>query len=86
MQEKWFVYIIRCKNQELYVGIARDVDHRVALHNKGVACRYTKYRRPVELIYKEEQLNYSSARMREREIKGFGRGKKIELINKDSSD
>lgn len=43
MDDRWFVDVIECKAKELYVGIAKDVKQRVDLHNKGLACRYTKY-------------------------------------------
>ncbi|MBI5415651.1 MAG: GIY-YIG nuclease family protein [Candidatus Omnitrophica bacterium] len=82
--EEWFVYIIKCKNEELYVGVAKDVAKRVKLHNKGSACRYTKYRMPVTSLFQEQIAGYSEARKREREIKGFTRAKKIMLI-RDSS-
>lgn len=87
MADIWHVYIIECKDKELYVGIAKDVTKRIDLHNRGSACRYTKYRNPVKLVYKEMQRSYLLARKREKEIKGFRKEKKLRLINifKDSS-
>ena len=76
----WCLYIIRCRGGELYVGIARDVEKRVIRHNRGLACRYTKYRRPVGLIYKEKCGDYKDARKREIEVKKFSRKKKLALI------
>ena len=66
---KWFVYILECRTKEFYVGIAKDVAKKVHLHNKGWACRYTKFRKPVVLLYTEECSNYNHARKRESEIK-----------------
>jgi len=83
--ENWYVYIIRCRDEKLYVGIAKDVEQRVALHNKGLACRFTQYRYPVLLLYRELHLSKSLARKREIEVKGFSRKKKFELIGKGSS-
>ena len=80
VMEEWYVYILKCRDEKLYVGIAKDVSKRVALHNKGLACRFTKYRRPVELLFSEKQNNYYQARLREKEIKGFSRDKKSKLI------
>lgn len=80
MADIWYVYIVECKDNELYVGIAKDVKARIKLHNKGLACRYTKYRKPVKLRFKERQKSYNLARKREREIKGFSRAKKLNLI------
>ena len=76
----WSVYILECRTKDLYVGIASDVLARVDLHNKGRACRYTKFRRPVQLIYQEKCDDYTSARKREKQIKKFSREKKLSLI------
>ena len=80
IMEQWNVYIIECRTQELYVGIAKDVVLRVKRHNQGRACRYTKYRTPVKLIYQEPCGNYRAACLREREIKKYSREKKLALI------
>ena len=82
----WHVYIIKCSDKKLYVGIAKDVDKRVELHNKGLACRFTKYRKPVTLIYKEQHSSKSEARNRELEIKGYCKQKKLELVDGRSFD
>ncbi len=81
MDEQWWVYIIECRTNDLYVGIAKDVAERVKLHDSGRACRYTKFRNPVRLIYSELCGNYTSARERERNIKKFSRIKKLALVN-----
>ena len=78
----WFVYIAECRNKTLYVGIAKNVNKRIEDHNKTKKCRYTKYRKPLLLIYKELCQNYNAARKREKEIKGFSRKKKLVLVNK----
>jgi putative endonuclease len=78
----WWLYIIRCRGGELYVGIAQDVKERVARHNKGLACRYTKYRRPVSLIYQEKCEDHRTACQRESEVKKFSRKKKLALMQK----
>ncbi len=79
MEEQWSLYIIECRTGDLYVGIAVDVDKRVGLHNKGRACRYTKFRGPVQLMYQEICGSYNEARKREKEVKRFSREKKLSL-------
>lgn len=81
LSNSWHVYIIECSDKKLYVGIAKNVDKRVKLHNKGLACRFTKYRNPVELIYKEKTISKSEARKRELEIKGYNKKRKLELVD-----
>ena len=79
----WSVYIIRCRDGKLYTGISNDVDNRVATHNKGQGCRFTRFRFPVTLMYQKEYGTKSDARKRELEIQGFTRSKKLNLINGD---
>jgi len=81
----WFVYIIECKDKKLYTGIALDVEKRVAEHNKGLGCRFTQYRWPVKLLFKEFHPDESSARRREIEIKELKRSEKLKLISKGPS-
>jgi len=77
----WFVYIAECKDKTLYTGIAIDVERRIHEHNTTNKCRYTRFRKPLKLVYKEICLDHITASRREMEIKGFSRGKKIELIS-----
>ncbi|MCK9572311.1 MAG: GIY-YIG nuclease family protein [Candidatus Omnitrophica bacterium] len=77
----WFVYIAECRDRTLYVGIAIDVDRRIAEHNNGDKCRYTRFRKPVRLVYKEINPNYNLARARELELKRFSRKKKLGLCS-----
>ena len=77
----WFVYMLRCADGSLYTGITTDVDRRVAEHNgDGVlAARYTRSRRPVELVYVEAAASRSEAARREAAIKRLDRARKLAL-------
>lgn len=78
----YFVYILKCSDDSLYTGITTDVVRRLDEHNNSIkGAKYTKIRRPVELIYQEELDDRSSASKREYEIKRLRREKKLELIN-----
>lgn len=78
----YFIYILKCSDETLYTGIATDVNRRVDEHNNSVkGAKYTKIRRPVELVYSEESENRSSASKREYEIKKLSRKQKLELVN-----
>ncbi len=81
IKDDWYLYIIECKGGELYVGISNDVVERIRKHNKGKACRYTKYRHPVRLLYSEFCGDVSAARRRENEGKRFPREKKLEIVH-----
>ena len=76
----WFVYIAECRDRTLYVGIVRDVRRRVAEHNNSKKCRYTRFRKPLKLVYEERYGDYNTARKKESQIKKFSRKKKQQLI------
>ena len=76
----WHVYIIQCKDSKLYTGITNNLERRIKAHNSGSGCRFTKYRRPVKLLYSERCLTKPEALSREAQIKGLPRKKKLALI------
>ena len=45
----WFVYILRCGDDSLYTGVARDVAARLRAHESGRGARYTRSRGPLAL-------------------------------------
>ncbi|MFH4936153.1 GIY-YIG nuclease family protein [Staphylococcus cohnii] len=79
--DKHFIYIVRCKDGSLYTGYAKDIEQRIAKHNSGQGAKYTKIRRPVELVYQEVFDTKSEAMKREYEIKTFSRQEKLQLIS-----
>jgi predicted GIY-YIG superfamily endonuclease len=80
--ERWFVYILRCADDSLYTGIAKDLDRRLEQHNAGTASRYTRSRLPVTREYQEEQPNQSMALKRELAIKAMPRKAKEAMIRR----
>lgn len=77
----WYVYMVRCSDRTLYTGIAKNIEKRISEHNseKGGA-RYTRARKPVELVYAEQVSSRSEAARREWQIKHLTRDKKKKLI------
>ena len=77
----YFVYMLKCSDDTLYTGITTDLSRRVQEHNSSdKGAKYTKARRPVKLIYKEECEDRSIASKREYAIKKMSKIKKLELI------
>jgi len=54
----------------------------VAAHNTGKGAKYTKARRPVELVYFEEFETKEQAMKREYAIKQMARKDKLELVRR----
>ena len=73
-------YILRCADGTLYTGWTNDLQKRVKAHNAGTASKYTRSRRPVELVWWEEFATKEEAMSREWHIKRMSRGEKLALI------
>lgn len=82
----WFIYILRCADDTLYTGIARDVARRIEEHNAShrLAARYTRARRPVVLVHLEPATTRSAAARREHAIKRMTRAQKQALVKAGS--
>lgn len=84
---KWRVYMLRCSDDSIYTGITTEIDKRVYEHNNSKnGAKYTRLRRPVELVYCENALDRANASKREYEIKQLSRTKKLELIENYSKN
>ncbi len=76
----YFVYILECADETLYVGCTNNLDKRLEQHNNSKSgAHYTKIRRPVSLKYKEVFETLKEARAREAELKTWRREKKLNL-------
>ena len=75
-----FTYILRCADGTLYCGWTNDLEKRVKAHNEGKGAKYTKTRRPVELVYYESFETKQEAMSREYAIKKLTRKEKEKLI------
>jgi len=80
----YYVYIVECADNTLYTGIATELERRIKEHNTSdKGAKYTRVRRPVELVYSEVHADRSAASKREYEIKKtMSRKAKLKLINK----
>lgn len=74
-------YILRCADGSLYTGWTNRLEARVAAHNAGKGGKYTRSRRPVELVYFERFRTKEEALAREYRIKRLSRAQKIALIS-----
>ena len=77
-----YPYIVKCCDNTLYTGWTTDLDRRIEAHNSGKGAKYTRSRRPVELIYAERFDTKQEAMRREWEIKQLSREEKLRLAGK----
>ena len=78
-----YVYILRCVDGTLYCGWTTDLEARLAAHNSGKGAKYTRSRRPVELVYSEAYEDRHDALSREWHIKRMTREEKLALARAD---
>ena len=75
-----YTYILKCSDGSLYTGWTNHLEERIQAHNEGRGAKYTRSRRPVELIYYERMETKEESMRREYAIKQLNRQQKLELI------
>ena len=80
----WQVYVLRCADNSLYTGIARDLQRRLRQHNGELVGgpKYTRGRRPVTLEWSVRADSHSAALQQEIAIKRLSRQGKLTLISR----
>ncbi|MCX6812322.1 MAG: GIY-YIG nuclease family protein [Candidatus Berkelbacteria bacterium] len=76
----YFTYIILCDNGKYYVGHSSDVDRRFERHSSKNGAKFTAQNTPVKILWKQEFNTEIEAIRREKQIKGWSRAKKENLI------
>ena len=79
-----YTYIVRCADGTLYTGWTNDLKKRIKAHNDGKGAKYTKTRRPVELVYFEHFATKEEAMSREYHIKQLQFGEHQKIKRRDS--
>ena len=78
----FYVYIMANKKcTTIYVGMTNNLERRVFEHKNHLIDGYTKRYNVVNLVYYESVNDSESAIFREKQIKGWKREKKNDLIN-----
>ncbi len=87
MSSIWKVYIVECSDGSYYTGITTDTQRRLLEHNYSFkSAKYTRSRRPVQLVYEETVDNRSVASKREYAIKKMKRKDKTQLIKSNKNE
>jgi putative endonuclease len=80
MKNTFFVYILASKSRVLYTGMTNNLARRLLEHKKKLVQGFTSKFNINRLVYFEEYQNPEEAILREKQIKGWVRIKKIKLI------
>ncbi len=83
MQKEYNFYIYILTNYPktvLYVGFTNNIIRRIIEHKNDLGCKFTRKYKLKHLIYFEQCEDVYRMMEREKEIKGWRREKKIDLI------
>ena len=76
----YYVYILSSRFRTLYVGVTNDLDRRVMEHRSRIVGSFTARYRVQSLVYFELYSDPLTTIAREKQIKGWKRERKIDLI------
>ncbi len=79
-EKLFYVYILGNGRSALYVGVTNDLIRRVEEHKAKKVKGFTSKYEIDQLLYFEEFANVTDAISSEKQIKGWTRKKKLELI------
>jgi len=83
MDLPFFTYMLRCSDDSYYTGSTDDLEQRIAEHQNGQGCAWTRARLPVELVWSQEFASRDEAEAAEHRIKRWSRAKKEALLSGD---
>lgn len=75
-----YFYVLLCADDSFYAGYTTDTLRREREHNKGIGSKYTKARRPVQMIYKEVFGSRTEATKAEAAFKKLSRKQKENFL------
>jgi len=77
----WYLYVLRCNDETLYAGVTTDVQRRLKEHNHSPrGAKYTKPRRPVNVVYWKLFRDRGSAQRAEYEFKQLTKEQKEKIV------
>ncbi|MEA2723376.1 MAG: putative endonuclease [Gemmatimonadales bacterium] len=76
-----FVYILASKSRVLYVGVTAELLQQMWEHRTGALPGFTRRYGANQLVYYESTDNPAGAILREKQIKGWARVKKLAMID-----
>ena len=80
MANQYYVYIMASYSRVIYIGMTNDLCHRVYQHKNKVHEGFTSKYNVNQLIYYESTNDVRAAIEREKQLKGWRREKKVNLI------
>ncbi|MCP4203379.1 MAG: GIY-YIG nuclease family protein [bacterium] len=86
MARRFFVYILASRSRTLYVGVTSNPRQRMLAHRRGEGSEFTKRYHIHHLVRLEGFARVRDALLREKQIKGWLRSKKLRLIEEQNPE
>jgi putative endonuclease len=77
---KGFVYILSSDTRTLYIGVTSNLERRIIEHREKLVPGFTHQYDITRLVYYEEFEDIRLAIAREKQLKGWRRNRKLDLI------
>ena len=75
-----YTYILGSTTGTLYIGVTSDLNNRITQHKEGIFAGFSKTYSCTRLLYFEYYEDIRTAIAREKQLKGWRREKKLNLI------
>jgi len=84
--KSYYVYIMTNKSKTLYTGVTNNLERRVYEHKHKLVAGFTSRYNITKLVYYQETNDVQEALLKEKQIKGWLRSKKITLIETENPE
>lgn len=81
INNNWCVYVLKCRNNYLYIGITNNLKRRLKEHEQGTGSKFVRAWRPFELAKVILCKDGTEARKLEYKMKRLKRDKKLEILD-----
>jgi putative endonuclease len=80
-EHRYWVYILVSRSLGvMYIGVTNDLGRRIAEHRMGKGSEFVKKYKVTKLVYAEEFEQIEEAIAREKQLKGWRRVRKNDLV------
>jgi len=85
MPKSYYTYIVASRSRTLYIGVTSNLEQRIWQHKNKAYEGFTASYNCNRLVWFEPYSNVGAAIAREKELKGWRRARKIELIEENNT-
>jgi len=79
-RQYWIYILVSGSGNAMYIGVTNDLERRIWEHRDGQGSEFARKYRASPLVYAEEYDNPNDAIAREKQLKGWRRERKNELV------